>query len=34
MINFNTPVGLATVSIYDKNGKMVYQTIADTEITA
>jgi len=34
MINFNSPIGIATVSIKDSKGNLVYQSSVDTEITA
>ena len=34
MINFNSPIGIATVSINDSKGNLVYQSTVDTEITA
>jgi len=34
MINFNSPIGIATVSIKDSKGNLVYQSAVDTEITA
>lgn len=34
VVNFNSPVGIATVTISDKNGNIVYQTVEDTDITS
>jgi hypothetical protein len=34
MINFNSPIGVASVSIKDSKGDLVYQSTVDTEITA
>ena len=34
MINFNSPIGIATVSIKDSKGNLVYQSSVDTQITA
>jgi len=34
MINFNSPIGIATVTINDINGNIAYQTTADTNSTS
>ena len=34
MINFNSPIGIATVSINDINGNIAYQTTVDTNSTS
>ncbi len=34
IINFNSPIGIGTISIKDSKGNLVYQTTVDTEITA
>ena len=34
VVNFNSPVGIATVTISDKKGNVVYQTTADTDTTS
>ena len=34
MINFNSPIGIATVSIKDINGNIAYQTTVDTNSTS
>lgn len=34
MINFNSPIGIATVSINDINGNTAYQTTVDTNSTS
>ncbi|NDP22371.1 MAG: DUF3244 domain-containing protein [Paludibacter sp.] len=34
MVNFNSPVGIATVSMKDRKGNLVYQTTVDTDYTS
>jgi len=34
MVSFNSPVGMATVSVNDKKGNLVYQTTVDTDYTS
>jgi len=34
IVNFNSSVGIATVTVADKNGNVVYQTTADTDTTS
>ena len=34
MVNFNSPVGIATVSVYNSKSNLVYQIAVDTDNTA
>lgn len=34
IVNFNSPIGIATVTIKDKNGNIAYQTTVDTNSTS
>jgi len=34
MVNFNSPVGIATVSVYNSKSSLVYQTVVDTDNTS